>query len=32
MFRKVRKIKNEIAIEEAKDLLRNNKRAAFSVN
>lgn len=24
MFRKVRKIKNEIAIEEAKDLLRNN--------
>ena len=32
MFRKVRKIKNEITIEKAKDLLRNNKRAAFSVN
>lgn len=32
MFRKVRKIKNEISIEEAKDLLRNNRRAAFSVN
>lgn len=32
MFRKVRKIKNEIAIEDAKALLRNNKRAAFSVN
>lgn len=32
MFRKIRKIKNEIAIEETKALLRNNKRAAFSVN
>ncbi len=32
MFRKVRKIKNEISLEEAKVLLRNNKRAAFSVN
>ena len=32
MFRKVRKIKNEISVEEAKNLLRNNKRAAFSVN
>lgn len=32
MFRKVRRIKNEITVEEAKDLLRNNKRAAFSVN
>lgn len=32
MFRKVRKIKNEITIEEARDLLKNNKRAAFSVN
>ena len=32
MFRNVRKIRNEITIEEAKDLLRNNKRAAFSVN
>ena len=31
-FRKVRKIKNEITTEEAKELLRNNKRAAFSVN
>lgn len=32
MFRKVMKVKNEITLEEAKDLLRNNKRAAFSVN
>ncbi len=32
MFRKIRKIKNEISAEEAKVLLRNNKRAAFSVN
>lgn len=32
MFRKVRKIKNEISLDEAKVLLRNNKRAAFSVN
>lgn len=32
MFRKVRKIKNEISLEDAKALLRNNKRAAFSVN
>jgi len=32
MFRKIRKIKNEISAEEAKDLLRNNRRAAFSVN
>ena len=32
MFRKVRKIKNEITIEETKNLLKNNKRAAFSVN
>ena len=32
MFRKVRKIKNEISLEEAKVVLRNNKRAAFSVN
>lgn len=32
MFRKMRRIKNEIAIEEAKALLKNNKRAAFSVN
>lgn len=32
MFRKIRRIKNEISVEEAKDLLRNNRRAAFSVN
>ena len=32
MFRKIRKIKNEISAEEAKDLLKNNRRAAFSVN
>ncbi len=32
MFRKLRRIKNEISAEDAKALLRNNKRAAFSVN
>lgn len=32
MFRKVRKKKNEISVEEAKELLRTCKRAAFSVN
>ncbi len=32
MFRKIRRTKNEISIEEAKVLLRNNRRAAFSVN
>lgn len=32
MFRKIRRIKNEISIEDAKALLRNNTRAAFSVN
>lgn len=32
MFRKVKRIKNEISTEDAKDLLKNNKRAAFSVN
>lgn len=32
MFRKTRRLKNEITTEEAKALLRNNKRAAFSVN
>jgi hypothetical protein len=32
MFRKMRRIKKEISQEEAKDLLRHNKRAAFSVN
>lgn len=31
MFRKIRRIKNEISLEEAKELLRTNKRAAFSV-
>lgn len=31
-FGKVRKIKNEINVKEAKYLLINNKRAAFSVN
>lgn len=31
MFRKMRRIKNEISLEEAKALLRQNKRAAFSV-
>ncbi len=32
MFRKVRKSKNEISTEDAKALLRDNKRAALSVN
>lgn len=32
MFRKIRKTKNEISVEAAKVLLRNHKRAAFSVN
>lgn len=32
MFRKIRRIKNEISLEQAKQLLHNNKRAAFSVN
>lgn len=32
MFRKIRRVKNEISTEEAKKLLRTNKRAAFSVN
>lgn len=32
MFRKVTRIKNEISLEEAKELLRHNRRAAFSVN
>lgn len=31
MFRKIRRVKNEISIEEAKALLRSTKRAAFSV-
>ena len=32
MFRKLRRVKNEISAEEAKQLLKNNKRAAFSVH
>jgi len=32
MFRKIRRTKNEIAAEDAKALLKNNRRAAFSVN
>lgn len=32
MFRKIRRKKRELSIEEAKNLLRNNRRAAFSVN
>ena len=32
MFRKVRRVKNEITVEEAKALLHSCKRAAFSVN
>ena len=32
MFRKIRRIKNEIPIEAAKELLKNNRRAALSVN
>lgn len=31
MFRKIRRVKNEISVEDAKALLRSNKRAAFSV-
>lgn len=32
MFRKIRRLKSEISVEEAKKLLKNNRRAAFSVN
>ena len=32
MFRKIRKVKNEISQEAAKELLRKNKRGALSVN
>lgn len=32
MFRKMRRVKNEISTEEVKELLRKNRRAAFSVN
>lgn len=31
MFRKIRRVKNEIPLEEAKDLLRKNKRGALAV-
>lgn len=31
MFRKIRRVKNEIPLEEAKNLLRNNKRGALAV-
>ena len=32
MFREIRRKKNEIPLEAAKELLRNNRRAAFAVN
>lgn len=32
MFRKIRRVKNEISLEDAKLLLKNNKRAILSVN
>ncbi len=32
MFREMRRIKNEMPAEEAKSLLKKNRRAAFSVN
>ena len=32
MFRKIRRVKNEISVEDAKELLRNNKRGALAVN
>ena len=32
MFRKMRRVKNEISVEAAKELLRNNKRGALAVN
>lgn len=32
MFRKMRRVKQEMSAEEAKNLLKNNRRAAFSVN
>jgi len=31
MFRKMRRIKRELSVDAAKELLKNNKRAAFSV-
>ena len=32
MFRKMRRVRNEISLEAAKELLRKNKRGALSVN
>ena len=32
MFRKIRKVKNEISIEEAKELLKNERRGVLAVN
>lgn len=32
MFRKIRRVKNEISIEDAKNLLTNNKRGVLSLN
>ena len=32
MFRKIRRVKNELPTERAKELLRDNRRAAFSVH
>ena len=29
MFRKIRRVKNEISVEDAKELLRNNKRGRW---
>ena len=31
MFREIRRVKNQISVEDAKELLRKNKRGAFSV-
>ena len=32
MFRNMRRVKNEISLEEAKELLKKNRRAALSVH
>ena len=32
MFRNMRRVKNEISVEEAKELLKKNRRAALSVH
>ncbi len=32
MFRKIRRVKNEISEEAAKELLRKNRRGALAVN